>query len=162
MSEDFKKSFNINLREIRYKVLNYINDILHSMGHDINEFELISEYIKPSSIAREAKEVHYERNIIVSEEYLLLKNKLNTERRKAYYIILDTVLSNKFGAFFIDGPGGIGIIALATTSSGVAASLLLRGQNAHSRFKISIDVNENFTFNISKQSSLGSLYEMHD
>ncbi|KAG5602925.1 hypothetical protein H5410_034295, partial [Solanum commersonii] len=173
MSEDFEKSSNLNVREIRYKVLNYINDVLHSMGRDINEFELISEYIKPSSIAREAKEVHYERNIIVSEEDLLLKNKLNTEQRMAYNIILDRVLSNKFGAFFIDGPGGTGksflyrallatvrhkgFIALATASSGVAASLLQEVEPLHSRFKIPIDVNENFTCNISKQSSLASL-----
>ncbi|KAG5609729.1 hypothetical protein H5410_021010 [Solanum commersonii] len=124
------------------------------MARDINEFELISEYIKPSSIAREAKEVHYERNII----------------RKAYDIILDRVLSNKFGAFFIDGPGKSflyrallatvrhkGFIVLATASSGVAASLLPGGRIAQSRFKIPIDVNENFTCNISKQSSLASL-----
>ncbi|KAG5593143.1 hypothetical protein H5410_043657 [Solanum commersonii] len=143
------------------------------MGRDINEFELISEYIKPSSIAREAKEVHYERNIIVTEEDLLLQNKLNTEQRKAYDIILDRVLSNKFGAFYIDGPGGTGkiflyrallatirhkgFIGLAIASFGVTASLLFGGRTAHSRFKISIDVNENFTCNISKQSSLASL-----
>ncbi|XP_049361968.1 uncharacterized protein LOC125826651 [Solanum verrucosum] len=93
--------------------------------------------------------------------------------RKAYDIILDRVLSNKFGAFYIDGPGGTGksflyrallatirhkgFIALATASSGVAASLLPGGRTAHSRFKIPIDVNENFTCNISKQSSLASL-----
>ncbi|KAG5583330.1 hypothetical protein H5410_053957 [Solanum commersonii] len=157
ISEDFKKSSNLNVREIRYKVLNCINDVLHSMGRDINEFELISEYIKPSSIAREAKEVHYERNII----------------RKAYDIILDRVLSNKFSAFYIDGPGGTGksfvyrallatirhkgFIALATASSSVVTSLLPGGRTAHSRFKISTDVNENFTCNISKQSSLASL-----
>ncbi|XP_049397447.1 uncharacterized protein LOC125861631 [Solanum stenotomum] len=91
----------------------------------------------------------------------------------AYNIILDRVLSNKFGAFFIDGPGGTGksflyrallatvrhkgFIALATASSSVAASLLPGGRTAHSRFKIPIDVNENFTCNISKQSSLASL-----
>ncbi|XP_049385851.1 uncharacterized protein LOC125849952 [Solanum stenotomum] len=50
-----------------------------------------------------------------------------------------------------------GFIALATASSGVAASLLPGGRTAHSRFKIPIDVNENFTSNISKQSSLASL-----
>ncbi|KAG5577885.1 hypothetical protein H5410_058019 [Solanum commersonii] len=50
-----------------------------------------------------------------------------------------------------------GFIALATASSGVAASLLPGGRTAHSRFKIPVDVNENFTCNISKQSSLASL-----
>nr|XP_016479450.1 PREDICTED: uncharacterized protein LOC107800741 [Nicotiana tabacum] len=50
-----------------------------------------------------------------------------------------------------------GFIALATACSGVAASLLPGGRTAHSRFKIPIDVDGNFSCNISKQSSLSSL-----
>ncbi|XP_069144585.1 uncharacterized protein [Solanum lycopersicum] len=76
-------------------------------------------------------------------------------------------------AFFIDGPGGTGktflyrallaavrtkgFIALATASSGVAASILLGGRTAHSRFKIPVDIDDNFTCNISKQISLAIL-----
>nr|XP_009799480.1 PREDICTED: uncharacterized protein LOC104245530 [Nicotiana sylvestris] len=173
MSEDFKRNLNIDAREIPYKVLNHINNILHSMGRNINEFELILEVIKPYAIAKEAKYVDFERNIIVSDEDLLLKNKLNIEQRRAYNMILDRIFSNRPGAFFIDGPGGTGksflyhallatvrhkgFIALATASSGIAASLLPGGRTAHSRFKIPIDVNENFSYIISKQSSLASL-----
>ncbi|XP_019248430.1 PREDICTED: ATP-dependent DNA helicase PIF4-like [Nicotiana attenuata] len=143
------------------------------MGRDINEFELISEIIKPSATAKEAKDVHFERNIIVSEQDLMLENKLNIDQRRAYNMILDRIFSNRPGAFFIDGPGGTGksflyrallatvrhkgFIALATASSGVAASLLPGGRTAHSCFKIPIDVNENFSCNSSKQSSLASL-----
>nr|XP_009779042.1 PREDICTED: ATP-dependent DNA helicase PIF4-like [Nicotiana sylvestris] len=80
-----------------------------------------------------------------------------------------------WGAFFIDGPGGIGksclyrallatlrskgFIALATTSSGVAASILPGGRTAHSRFKIPIDIDQNYSCNISKQSSLAYLIQ---
>ncbi|XP_060170896.1 uncharacterized protein LOC132601854 [Lycium barbarum] len=106
MSEDFKNFPNMNTREIRYKVLNHINDILHSIGRDINEFKLIPKTIKASTLANEAKDVYYERNITVSEEDLLLQNKLNIEQRRAYNKILDRVFSSKSGAFFIDGPGG--------------------------------------------------------
>nr|XP_009797051.1 PREDICTED: uncharacterized protein LOC104243546 [Nicotiana sylvestris] len=171
--EDFKKYPNMHTREIRHKVLNHINDILHSMGRDINEFELTQGKIQPSATAKEAKDVHFERNIIVTEQDLQLPYKLNIEQRRAYNVILDRIFSNKLGAFFIDGPGGtgknflyrallatvrhIGFIALATASSGVAASLLPRGRTAHSRFKIPIDVNGIFSCNISKQSSLASL-----
>ncbi|KAG5610079.1 hypothetical protein H5410_021360 [Solanum commersonii] len=35
------------------------------MGRDINEFELIPKIIKASSTTTEAKDVHYERNIVV-------------------------------------------------------------------------------------------------
>ncbi|KAH0650144.1 hypothetical protein KY284_030056 [Solanum tuberosum] len=78
-----------------------------------------------------------------------------------------------YWAFFIDGPGGIGktylyhtllatvrskgFIALATATSGVAASVLPGGRTAHSRFKLPIDTRENCACNISKQSSLASL-----
>ncbi|XP_075079941.1 uncharacterized protein LOC142165244 [Nicotiana tabacum] len=50
-------------------------------------------------------------------------------------------------------------IALATTSSGVAASILHGGRTAHSRFKIPIDIDENFTCNISKQTALATLIQ---
>ncbi|XP_059277566.1 uncharacterized protein LOC132031616 [Lycium ferocissimum] len=121
----------------------------------------------------EAKDVHFERNIVVSEEDVLLQRKLNTKQKKAYHIILDRVYSNKPEAFFIDGLGGTGktflyrallaavrrkgFISLATASSGVAASILLGGRTTHSRFKIPVDIDENFTCNISKQSSLATL-----
>ncbi|XP_075096143.1 uncharacterized protein LOC142174250 [Nicotiana tabacum] len=172
MSEDFKKYPNMHTREIRHKVLNHINDIRHSMGRDINEFDLTQGKIQPFATAKEAKDVHFERNIIVNEQDLLLPYKLNIEQRRAYNVILDRIFSNKLGAFFIDGPGGTeksflyrallatvrhrGFTALATASSGVDASLLPRGQTAHSLFKIPIDVDGNFSCNISKQSSLAS------
>ncbi|XP_075076285.1 uncharacterized protein LOC142162952 [Nicotiana tabacum] len=105
MSEDFNSLANITAKDIHLAILNHINDILHSMGHDINEFNLVPETIKSSKIATEAKEVYFERNIIVSDEDLLLHTKLNTEQKKAYDIILQRVFSNKSGAFFIDGPG---------------------------------------------------------
>ncbi|XP_049406441.1 uncharacterized protein LOC125870140 [Solanum stenotomum] len=50
-----------------------------------------------------------------------------------------------------------GFIALATATSGVAASILPGGRTTHSRFKIPINIDEQFSCNISKQSSLASL-----
>ncbi|XP_069147687.1 uncharacterized protein [Solanum lycopersicum] len=173
LSEDFMRIPNINTTEICYRVLTHINDILHSVGRDINEFKLIPELIKTSALSKEATDVYYERNLTVSEDDLLLQNKLNTAQKKAYNIILERIFSNKSGAFFIDGPGGTGksflyrallatvryrgFIALATASSGVAASLLPGGRTAHSHFKIPINIEGNFSCNISKQSSLASL-----
>lgn len=110
MLDSYSKYANLSSQEIHYKVLNSINDILYSMGRDINEFQLISEKIKVSTIAKEAKDVHFERNISVSDKDLLLKNKLNNEQQTTYNIILERVFSNKPGAFFIDGPGGTGKI----------------------------------------------------
>ncbi|XP_019236949.1 PREDICTED: uncharacterized protein LOC109217178 [Nicotiana attenuata] len=98
----------MNAKDIRFKALNHINDILHLMGHDINEYNLIPEKIKPSAAVRETNDCHFERNIIVREEDLLLERKLNIEQRKVYDTILNRIFSNKSGAFFIDGPGGTG------------------------------------------------------
>ncbi|XP_060212641.1 uncharacterized protein LOC132640178 [Lycium barbarum] len=182
MSEDFTAMPNIQTKNIRYLVLSHINDILHSIGRNINEFKLTSENITSftsSSIMQEARDTHLERNIIVTEEDLLLYKKLNKEQEQeqeqAYITILNKIFSNEPGAFFIDGPGGTGktflyrallatvrskgFIALATTTSGVAASVLPGGRTSHSRFKLPIDVGENYCCNISKQSSLAFLIQ---
>ncbi|KAL3352294.1 hypothetical protein AABB24_020373 [Solanum stoloniferum] len=165
MSEDFNKLPNMDPKKKRHSVLNHINDVLHTMGHDVNEYRLISENVVSSRVESEAKDVNFERNIVVTKEDLLLYKKLNTEQKKAYDIILQRVLTNESGAFFIDGPGGSGktflyrallatvrskgFIALATTTSGVAASILPGGRTAHSRFKIPINIDEQFSCNIS-------------
>ncbi|XP_019236913.1 PREDICTED: uncharacterized protein LOC109217133 [Nicotiana attenuata] len=48
MSEDFKHFSDFEEKAVRHKVLSHINDILYSMGHDINEYKLILEKIRPS------------------------------------------------------------------------------------------------------------------
>ncbi|XP_049394612.1 uncharacterized protein LOC125858872 [Solanum stenotomum] len=143
------------------------------MGHDINEYELIPESINSSAAVREAKDVHFERSITVSEDDVLLHKKLNNKQMIAYNVIKERIFSNKAGPFFIDGPRGtgktflyrallatirsMGYIALATATSGVAASILPGGRTTHSRFKIPIDLDENSSCNISKESSLAGL-----
>ncbi|XP_070003124.1 uncharacterized protein [Nicotiana sylvestris] len=160
-------------KDIQYQVLNQINDILHSMGHNVNEYELIPEIVQLSILEKEAKEIFFERTIRVGEEDILLHKKLNTKQLKAYNVIIDQVFSKKPGAFFIDDPGGTGktflyhallatihskgYIALAIATSSIAASILPGGRTAHSRLKIHIDIDENFSCNISKQSSTASL-----
>ncbi|XP_075098526.1 uncharacterized protein LOC142175511 [Nicotiana tabacum] len=170
MIEDYKVLQITERREIQYQALNHINDILYFMGHDINEYVLIPETIRPSAAA---KEIHFERSIIVSEDDVLLHRKLNKNQLIAYNLITERIFSNKAGAFFVDGPGGtrktflyrallatvrsMRYIALATDTSGVAASILPGGRTAHSHFKIPIDIDENTSCNISKENSLAGL-----
>lgn len=80
LSEDFKNLCNTEAKSVQYMVLNHINDTLHSMGRDINEYKLVLENIKPSEIAKDAKDIHLERNIIVSEEDLSLSKRLNAKQ----------------------------------------------------------------------------------
>nr|XP_016488730.1 PREDICTED: ATP-dependent DNA helicase pfh1-like [Nicotiana tabacum]XP_016488737.1 PREDICTED: ATP-dependent DNA helicase pfh1-like [Nicotiana tabacum]XP_016488744.1 PREDICTED: ATP-dependent DNA helicase pfh1-like [Nicotiana tabacum]XP_016488752.1 PREDICTED: ATP-dependent DNA helicase pfh1-like [Nicotiana tabacum]XP_016488760.1 PREDICTED: ATP-dependent DNA helicase pfh1-like [Nicotiana tabacum]XP_016488767.1 PREDICTED: ATP-dependent DNA helicase pfh1-like [Nicotiana tabacum]XP_016488777.1 PR len=173
MSEDFKTLPDIETKSIRYKVLDCLNDILHSMGHNINEYKLIPENFNASKAAKEAKEIFFERNITVTEEELLLRQKLNHEQQISYNVIIDRISLNRAGAFFVEVQEeqvktflyrallatvrSKGFIALATATSGVAASILPGGRTTHSRFKIPIDIDENFSCNISKQSSLACL-----
>jgi ATP-dependent DNA helicase PIF1 len=73
----------------------------------------------------------------------------------------------------VDGPGGTsktflykallarvrseGLIAIATATSGIAASILPGGRTAHSRFKIPIKLADNSTCNFTKQSGTAEL-----
>ena len=54
---------------------------------------------------------------------------------------------------------GLGKIALAVASSGIAAELLEGGRTAHSRFKIPIPINESSVCNISLQSDITKLIQ---
>ena len=54
---------------------------------------------------------------------------------------------------------GLGKIALAVASSGIAAELLEGGWTAHSRFQIPIPINESSVCNISLQSDLAKLIQ---
>lgn len=83
MCEDFKILRSLTVNDIRYRALNHINDILHCMGHDINEYKLIVQTIKASSQARETKEIHFGKNINITQEDLLLHRKLNVETTKS-------------------------------------------------------------------------------
>ncbi|XP_058187676.1 uncharacterized protein LOC131304451 [Rhododendron vialii] len=112
-------------------------------------------------------------NLSLSEDDLRSPALLNAEQAIAYDEILEAVLNRKAKSFFIDGPRGTGktflyrallaqvrsqhLIALATASSGVAASILPNGRTAHSRFKIPINANGKLCCSISKQSGLATL-----
>jgi hypothetical protein len=80
--------------------------------------------------------------------------------------------------FYVDGPGGSGKTylnntiltfarshnhkALAVASTGIASMLLLGGKTAHSQFEIPLELSEQSTCNITKQSKLAELLEKVD
>jgi hypothetical protein len=172
MSEDFKKSKGL-ITTLRTRVLQSIASTLESMGKDINTYHLVDYKIIFDETETGSREISDELHILVSPEDLLAVKLLNAQQKYSYELILDKVFSNTSASFFVDGPSGTGktflyrvilatvrskhIIALATASSGVAASILLGGRMAHSRFKIPLDVEKNMTCRISKQSGLAKL-----
>ncbi|KAH9620971.1 hypothetical protein KSS87_023892 [Heliosperma pusillum] len=86
---------------------------------------------------------------------------MTDEQRMVYNEIVDAVLKNKGGVFFVYGYGGTGKtfiwrtlcaafrckgdIVLPVASSGIAATLIPGGRTAHSRFGIPLSVTENST-----------------
>jgi hypothetical protein len=86
---------------------------------------------------------------------------------------MDHVTNQKSQTFFVDGPGGtgktylykallakvrhMGLIAIATATSGIAASIMPGGRTAHSRFKIPIKLTDYSMCGFTKQSGTAEL-----
>ena len=108
-----------------------------------------------------------EKSVQVPHEDYDVETKLNLKQEVVFTIIMERVNSGRSGVFFIDGPRGTGktflyrvllaqvrsrrLIALATTTSDVAAVILLRGRTTHSRFILSLNPNDINFYGFSKQ-----------
>jgi ATP-dependent DNA helicase PIF1 len=104
-----------------------------------------------------------------------LKETLNKEQRYAYDKILSVIDTNNSGVCFVDGPSGTGKtylykallaalcsqdkIAVATTTSGVAASIMPRGRTVHSRFKMPLTIDDGAVCSFTKQSGTTKLLQ---
>nr|XP_043620138.1 uncharacterized protein LOC122591985 [Erigeron canadensis] len=173
MVEDLLRFNQMTHKEATKQALLQVNGFLQSMGRNIHEFDLAPQAYSYADLQDLTREIRAEQGIIVSQEDLDTIIKLNEKQKIAFDIIIGRVHSNEGGAFFVDGPGGTGKtylyrallakirsethIALATATSGIAASILPGGRTAHSRFKIPLDLVEGGTCRVSKQSSLATL-----
>ena len=126
----------------------------------------------PRVIQEELFNVEYQKSI--SDRKF---SSLSADQKNAFTIVMRAVNNPTHlqRIFFINAPGGygktflietllshvrgMGLIALAVASSGIAAELLEGGRTAHSRFKIPIPVHENSTCNISHQMAEAKLIE---
>jgi ATP-dependent DNA helicase PIF1 len=120
-----------------------IRNILQSMGKDIKTFPLPAIIDKYDDSHGTDREIYKEESIEPIVEDVAMKENLNEEQRSAYDKILSVVDTNNGGVFFVDGPSGTGKTylykallaalrsqdknAVATATSGVAASILPRG-----------------------------------
>ncbi|XP_035539697.1 uncharacterized protein LOC118344048 [Juglans regia] len=172
MSIDFRSTED-SMLTVRMQVLRSISFTLESMGKHINSFHLLDDDICFDEDQFESREIDDELAVEIPEEDNAASEILNSEQRHVYNSILENVFSNKTATFFVDGPGGTGktflykallaavrsrkLVALATASSGVAASILPGGRTAHSRFKIPLDTDEHSMCCVSKQSAIAKL-----
>ncbi|XP_058192062.1 uncharacterized protein LOC131309444 [Rhododendron vialii] len=173
MTEDYVSIQKLTRDAARQVLLKALNAELESMGKKLHDYQLSHLLISDSTEKAIPKEVQDEMNIQISEDDLRAPSLLNVEQATAFKEILTAVLNQNPKSFFIDGPGGTGktflyrallakvrsqrLIALATATSGVAASILPNGRTAHSRFKIPIDGDVKLCCGISKQSGLATL-----
>jgi hypothetical protein len=114
-----------------------------------------------------------EENLGYEEEHLAIIDTLNAEQSASFDEILHHVIKGKGHVFFVDGPGGTGktyvykallakvrsmnLVAIATTTSGIDASIMPGGRTTHSRFKIPIKMDESRMCGFSKQSGTTEL-----
>ncbi|KAL6856293.1 hypothetical protein ACP4OV_019095 [Aristida adscensionis] len=172
MSEDYQRN-NQSKFAVEQLVLIDIRNILESMGKDIKSFPLPKidkMYDNTNGIAREILE---EARIKPTIDDMSLSESLNQEQRAAYNEIMTAIDNGQGGVFFVDGPGGTGKtylykallatvrnqekIAVATATSGVAASIMPGGRTAHSRFKIPLSIDNGAYCSFMKQSGTAKL-----
>lgn len=106
-------------------------------------------------------------------EHTKLLNGLNFEEKKIYDAIIDSVIGNKDGFFFVCGHGGIGKtylwktltfrlrserkIVITVVLSGIATLLSLGGRTAHLRSQIPINVIDSLTCRFKQGSQAAKL-----
>ncbi|XP_073042457.1 uncharacterized protein [Primulina eburnea] len=174
LSEDFTRHATNDGLDVLFETLHSVDFFLQSMGKKIEFYDLPKKPLQKDSTRKDvSREIMDEMSVPVSADDDDARFKLNKEQQNAYDKIIECLDSVRSGLFFVNGPGGTGktflyrallatvrkrnLIALATATSGVAASILPGGRTAHSRFKIPIDVHEKSFCSISKQSGLAEL-----
>ncbi|PWZ18654.1 ATP-dependent DNA helicase PIF1 [Zea mays] len=172
MSEDYQHRSQ-NKTHVEQMVLIDIRNMLQSMGKDIKTLPLPPIIDAYDDAIGTAREVYEEEIIQPTVGDVALKDSLNEEQRAAYDKIMSVVDTDQGGLFFVDGPGGTGKtylyrvllatlrnqgkIAVATATSGVAASIMPGGRTAHSRFKIPLTIDDGAVCSFTKQSGTAEL-----
>uniref|UniRef100_A0A7N2MG30 ATP-dependent DNA helicase n=1 Tax=Quercus lobata TaxID=97700 RepID=A0A7N2MG30_QUELO len=157
-----------NLHLDDFQLQNYalceIEQILINSGRSLHEFETIpypnTLLLRQSNNRVLQEELDYDRNSLAAKHIKLL-NGLNIDQRNIYDEVIDSVLENKGGFFFVYGHGGTGKtyhwktiicrlcsegkIVIVVASSRIGVLLLLGGRTAHSRFQIPINVTDSST-----------------
>ncbi|XP_025825166.1 uncharacterized protein LOC112900525 [Panicum hallii] len=118
-------------------------------------------------------EIFEEASIVPSADDMALFECLKNKQRAAYDEIMFAIDTDEGGLFFVDRPSGTGKtflyeallakvrsenkLAMATATSGVAASIMPSGRTAHSRFKIPLTLEDGGCCSFTKQSGTAKL-----
>jgi hypothetical protein len=154
-------------------VLNDIDDIVSSMDKDIRDYGLLEFNDQDAEQGYHNREVRERYSLGVNEIDLRGVHNLNPEHVSNYMEKIEHVINRKGRFFFVDDPGGTGktflyrcliaivrsegLIAVATATSVIAASIMPGGRTAHSVFKVPIKISDGSTCKFSKQSDTTDL-----
>ncbi|XP_050885344.1 uncharacterized protein LOC127090122 [Lathyrus oleraceus] len=173
MAEGFQTTNNVMESNLTNMLLKDLNELLNLNGKKIKYYDLPS--LPPNTIDKDAipSIIQEELAVDIPNEDIEYVAKVNNDQMIVFKTIMNVIVQKHSGVFFVDGPRGIGKtfiyrtimaslrsrreIVLATISSGIAATLLLGGRTAHSRFKIPIDIQPSFICVIQKEKDLANL-----
>ncbi|XP_021867210.2 uncharacterized protein [Spinacia oleracea] len=173
LSEDFKHQFPDSEAKVRQLTTRSVEQCLEEMGKSLKTFGL-EHLIEPTDdeLAR-TRDIIDSLDAPIPNHCIRCRDSLNLAQQEAFTCIIEHVKQKKPGAFFIDGPGGIGktflynalyteirlmgLIVLPTATSGIAAANIPSGRTTHSRFKIPIDIEASLSCNVPKQGILAAL-----
>jgi ATP-dependent DNA helicase PIF1 len=154
-------------------VLKDIDDIASSMYKDIHDYGLLELNDQDAEQGYHNREVREQYSLGVNEVDLKGLHNLNPEQPSGFTEIIDHIINRKGRLFFVDGPRGTGktflymcliaivcsegLIAVATTTSSIIASIMPGGRTAHSVFKNPIKISDGSICKFSKQSDTTDL-----
>jgi hypothetical protein len=170
------------------RALLHLDDILRANGKSLDAYGLPQPAL-PAAAPAALPQVIREQLFTVEEQARLKAkvedgySRLNHEQKLVFDVVWASIEDSRRGnaaarTFFVDAPGGTGKtfifnlllakvrsegrIALAVSSSGVAALLLQRGSTAHSRFKVPIDLTSTSTCYFEAGSDVHQLIDLAD
>jgi hypothetical protein len=147
MSKDYHCTMSNNLKCVQQIVLKDIDDIVSSMDKDIRDYGLPELDDQDAEQGYHNREVREQYSLGVNETDLRGMHNLNQEQVFGYMEIIEHVINRKGRVFFVDNPGGTGktflyrcliatirsesLIAVATATSRITASIMPDGRTAH-------------------------------
>ncbi|CAN6679398.1 unnamed protein product [Malus baccata var. baccata] len=173
MVEDYSVSSTINNTFVLNKLLQDLNGLLVQHSKSVSDYDLpqiTQDCVRDNTIPRIIQD---EVSLDISKADLNSVHNLNEDQMAAYNSIVSAIEHQDNAIFFVDGPEGTGKtylyrallatlrskghIILATTTSGIAATILPGGRTAHSRFKIPLSPDASSTCSISIKLDLVEL-----
>jgi hypothetical protein len=151
------QTYQMSDTNLQDEVLERLGTLFNKRGRCIDDFDLPRKSVNSSWESVKClfdEELNYDATALLTKSESLIAQ-LKSEQRHAFDSIVDVVLSNNLGFFFVSDYGGMRKtflwntiityvwrhkkIVLSVASSGVASLLLPGGRTAHSRFKIPCD-----------------------